>query len=123
MAIQARSFEYGVIHFDTVLDAVEEMKDDPKWRNISCGGILWSVKRKKQSWGFVEGLLEDLSEKYREERNLDALYFVNQNVEPVEAFDRIIYKLCKDGDISMETDYTLHIHEVLSFDEFVERFK
>jgi hypothetical protein len=73
--------------------------------------------------GFVEGLLEDLSEKYREERGLDAPYFVNQNVEPVEAFDRIIYKICKNEDISMETDYTLHIHEVLSFDEFVERFK
>ena len=54
MAIQARSFEYGVIHFDTVLEAVDEMKDDLKWWNVLCGGIMWFVKRKNQSWWFVE---------------------------------------------------------------------
>lgn len=123
MAIRASSFEYGVIHFDTVLEAVDEMKDDPEWWNVLCGGIMWFVKRKKKSWGFVEGLLQKSSEKYRDEIDLDALYFVNQRVEPIEAFDRVIYKLCKDGDISTETNYDLCIHEVLSFDDFVERYQ
>lgn len=123
MAIRASSFYYGVIHFDTVLDAVDEMKDDRKWWNITCGGIMWYVKRKNQTWGFVENLLQKSSQKYTDEQNLYTPYFVNLNVDPVEAFDRIIYKLCKYGDITTETDYKLYIHEVLSFDEFVERFK
>lgn len=39
MSIQARSFYYGVIHFDKVLEAIEEFKNDRKWWNITCGAL------------------------------------------------------------------------------------
>lgn len=86
-------------------------------------GIMWYVKRKTQSWGYVEDLLQKSSQKYTEEQNLYTPYFVSLNVEPTEEFDRIIYKMCKYGDISTETNYKLYVNEVLSLDEFVKRYQ
>lgn len=101
----------------------EEMTDDSRWWSVFCGGILWCVKRKKQSWGSVEGLLENKSQTYANEQCLNAIYFVKQNVEPVTAFERTIYKLCLGEDISAETNYSLNIDEVLSVDQIKQRFQ
>jgi hypothetical protein len=119
MAIQARSSEYGVIHHETIADMMEEMKDDPKWYSVTFWGGYWLVKRKNVSWGFVEGLLEKFANYKKGEHSL---YFVKPFIEPKEAFDRVIYRLALGEDISIESDYRLIIHEVLSVDEFVERF-
>jgi hypothetical protein len=72
---------------------------------------------------FVEGLLQKSSEKFREEQNLNTIYFIYIDIKPEESHN-LFYKLCHNEDIStINTDLNLCIYEILSLDEFVERYK
>lgn len=133
MAFQTRSEAGEMKYFETLNEAVDEMKRNPSIWKISFQGMRWRPKRKGDFWGKendrqTEMKLENLSEKYQNEQNADALYFVLQDIYP-KTNKELLFQIeaqFENGDIT-EDEYwvllgRLAIRNILSEAEFLENY-